>query len=188
MQNLRDKLLNAGLVNKKQARKAEHQQRMKRRRKKKKKNQGDAVEDEAQLSREELYQAQLEEQRQRNLEFAQKERQEREAKERQLRVRYLVDHYAVHYRRGRDKWYFVTRSGKILHVMVDQRTAYGLEHGQFAIVERPREQDEDKAHEVVTRQACDLIWEVDPEHVRFFNRDYKARPPREWEFIDPTPA
>lgn len=186
MQNLRDKLLNAGLVNKKQARKAEHQQRMTRRSKKKKKGQGEDVQDEGQQRREELYQAQLEEQRQRNQEFAQQERQARQAKEQELRVRYLVDHYAVHYRKGAERWYFATRGGKILHFQVDQRTAYGLEHGQYAIVERPREADEDKSHEVVTRQACDLIWEVDPQHVRFFNRDYKARPPRDWEFIEPT--
>jgi uncharacterized protein YaiL (DUF2058 family) len=177
MQNLRDKLLKAGKVNQKQARQAAHEERQERQK-------SHAEAQEAQARREQLYQAQLEEQRERNRVIVEQERAQREARERGLRVQYLADHWAVRVRRGQQRWYFAARNGKILHFVVDERVASGLEHGQYGIVERPRAQHEDEGHQIVERQAAELIWEIEAAHVRFFNRNYTARPPRAWECVD----
>ncbi len=175
MQNLRDKLLKAGIVDQKQKRKAEHEQRQERHTHK-----GHDLTAKAEQQRQALYEAQLEEQRARSQKLAEQHKAEQEAKERDLRVRYIADHYQHHVRNGKFRWYFVGRDGKFYHWLVDQRAAEGLEMGHLAIVERPRAAD-DQAHALVQRQAADMIWGIDDAYVRFLNRNAQERPLRGWE-------
>lgn len=175
MQNLRDKLLKAGIVDQKQKRKAEHEQRQERHAHK-----GHDLTAKAEQQRQALYEAQLEEQRARSRQLAEQHKAEQEAKERDLRVRYIADHYQHHVRHGKLRWYFVGRDGKVYHWLVDARAAEGLEMGHLAIVERPRATD-DQAHALVQRQAADMIWGIDDAYVRFLNRNAQERPLRGWE-------
>ncbi len=177
MQNLRDKLLKAGKVNKKQRRRAEHQQRQKKRKGKA------AAPQETEAKRKELYEAKLREQRERDQALEAERNHQRMLKERDLRVRYVVDHYAVTRKRRsrnhRNRWFYMARDHKIFHMDLTDEEAAGLEYGRHAIVERPGGKG-DNAFAIVERHAADLIWDIDDAYVRFYNRR-GDRPNRWWE-------
>lgn len=175
MQNLRDKLLKAGKINKKQKKRADHNQRQQRRKKKKGPQQN------PELQRQQAYEAQLEAKRAKDRELEEIRRQERAHKETELRIQYIVDHYSIRMKKGNHRWYYVARSGKILYFPLHPSIAAGLEYGRYSIVERPRAKDEDHAHAIVSRDAADMIWGIDTECVRFLNRKDPARPLRSWE-------
>jgi serine/threonine protein kinase len=126
MQNLRDKLLKAGIVDQKQKRKAEHEQRQERHTHK-----GHDLTAKAEQQRQALYEAQLEEQRARSQKLAEQHKAEQEAKERDLRVRLHRRPLPAPRPNGKFRWYFVGRDGKVYHWLVDQRAAEGLEMGHL---------------------------------------------------------
>lgn len=188
MQNLRDKLLKAGKVNKKQARQVEHNARQQRR-----SGQGpDPAQQaaEAEQRRQALYEEKLREQRERDRALEQARRAEREAHEQRLRVRYIADHYGLRLRPGKRRWFFMGRDQRIHHLDVTPEEALNLEYGRHAVVERPDELDPD-SFAVVPRETADLIWSIDDAYVRFYNRNEQERPPRWWEHPrnadDPAP-
>jgi uncharacterized protein YaiL (DUF2058 family) len=160
MQNLRDKLLKAGLVTEKQAKEAERSG---------KKPQGTVKEKQK---------AESEEERQRRDAFAQREaelaeerRKEaakkaeaREQSERALRLRQLVDKHRVRERPGEVNFHFVKRSGKIGRLAVSPETAKLLENGAAAVVEDPGNPE----HAVVPSDAAKRIFEIDRQAVRFW--------------------
>ncbi len=181
MQNLRDKLLKAGVVSKKDQRRSEHQQRQDQRHGRAEPAQS------AEARRQALYEAQLQAQRERDQALEAERRAAREDKERNLRVLYVVEHYATRPKRGKRRFNFMARDGRVEHLFLDEREASMLEYGQNAIVERPGGQG-DRAHAIVNRESADLIWSLGDEFVRFYNRPAAdARGPRWWE-ISGDPA
>jgi uncharacterized protein YaiL (DUF2058 family) len=175
VQNLRDKLLKAGLVNKKQRRRAEHADRQKRR-----KGKADA-DGAAEQRRNDAYERKLAAERERSQALEAERRAVQEGKERDLRVLYLTQHHRVAWTRGDRRWHFVSRAGTILYFPLDADAARQLGYGTAAIVEVPGEPDADAAHTLVDRKTADLIWSIDQAYVRFLNRDADERPLRAWE-------
>lgn len=170
MQNLRDKLLKAGKVSKKQKRQADQNTRQRRKKRQKK---GDRPpEEEAEAKRKALYEAQLAEQQARDLALEEERRKEREAKERVLRSRHIIDYYGQRLRKGRRRWNFVASDRKIRFITIRDSDAWLLEEGRLAIVERLDDQREDDAetYQVVPRETAEVLWEMDDAYVRFWNR------------------
>ena len=131
MQNLRDKLLKAGLVDKKQKQQVDTQDR----RDKKQKGADQLAAEEAERKRlfAEKQAAEIEAARQIELERA----AERAKHEDEYRVRSICDRWAVRQRRpGQRRFYVVQRSGKLTYLQVGEDIAQQLYTGALAIVER----------------------------------------------------
>ena len=131
MQNLRDKLLKAGLVDKKQKTQVDTQDR---RDKKQKGAEQLAAEEEAkQRAFAEKLAAEAEAERQREAERA-AERLRHEARD---RVRNICERWAVRQRRpGQRRFYFIRRSGRIGYLLVSDELLEKLSVGAMAIIER----------------------------------------------------
>ena len=160
MQNLRDKLLKAGLVSEKQAKEADR---------KAAKPQGTVQQKQQSLSEEErqrreafaLREAELAEERRKE---AAKKAEARQQSERALRLRQLVDKNRVREPPGEVNFHFVKRSGKVGRLAVSPETAKLLENGAAAVVEDPGNPE----HAVVPGDAAKRIYEVDKQAVRFW--------------------
>lgn len=182
MQNLRDKLLKAGIVDKKQKKRAEQDARQERKQKG-----GHVVTQGAEARRQEIYEQKLSEQRERDRILEEKRRIAREAREQHLRIQYMVEYYGMTPRRGPRRWYFMARNRKIRFLEVNDDDARRLEKGLLAIVERIG--DLEGAYTVVPAEVADHIWKVDDNYVRFYNRDISDRPLRWWEVTEgPLPT
>lgn len=168
IQNLRDKLLKAGLVDKKQKQQADTQDR----RDKKQKGHDKLAEEEAERQRlfAEKAAKEAEEQRQRELEQA----AQREQRERENRVRNICDRWAVRQLKpGQRKFYFVQRTGRIAYLLVNDGTYDQLLVGALAVVDRLAEAD--------TRPAVEVLATVKPKRrsaldMAGLGRDKQARP------------
>jgi uncharacterized protein YaiL (DUF2058 family) len=160
MQNLRDKLLKAGLVSEKQAKEAER---------KGGKPQGTVKQKQQSISEEErqrreafaLREAELAEERRKE---AAKRAEARQQSERALRLRQLVEANRVREPPGEVNFHFVKRSGKVGRLAVSAETAKLLESGAAAVVEDPGNPE----HAVVPGEAAKRIFEVDKLAVRFW--------------------
>ncbi len=144
MQNLRDKLLKAGLVDKKQKTQVDTQDR----RDKKQKGAAELAAEEAAKQRlfAEKQAAEAEAKRRVEAERA----TERLAHEARVRVRNICAHWAVHQKRpGQRRFYFARRSGVISYVLVSDELVEKLSVGALAIVERL----DDKEYEVAVAAA-----------------------------------
>lgn len=131
MQNLRDKLLKAGLVDKKQKTQADTQDR----RDKKQKGASELAAEEAAKQRlfAEKQVAEAEAQRQREAERA----AERLGHEARVRVGNICAHWAIRQKRpGQRRFYFARRSGRIGYVLVSDDVVEKLSVGALAIIER----------------------------------------------------
>ena len=160
MQNLRDKLLKAGLVTEKQAKEAER---------KAVKPPGTVQQKQQVLSEEErqrreafaLREAELREERRKD---AARKTEARQQSERALRLRQLVEANRVREPPGEVNFHFVKRSGKVGRLSVSAGTAKLLESGAAAVVEDPGNPE----HAVVPGEAAKRIYEVDKQAVRFW--------------------
>jgi uncharacterized protein YaiL (DUF2058 family) len=160
MQNLRDKLLKAGLITEKQAKDADRGER---------KARGTVQEKQQALSEEE--QQRREAFAQRETELAEERRKEaakrteaREQSQRAQRLRQLVATHRLRETPGDVNFHFVKRSGKIGRLAVSPETAKLLENGAAAVVEDPGNPE----HAVVPSEAAKRIYEVDRQAVRFW--------------------
>jgi uncharacterized protein YaiL (DUF2058 family) len=130
MQNLRDKLLKAGLVDKKQKTQVDTQDR--RDKKQKGAEQLAAEEAQKQLAFAEKLAAEAEARRKSEAERA----AERARHEDRERVRNLCERWAVRQRRpGPQRFYFTRRSGAIGYLLVSDELGEQLQNGGLAIVE-----------------------------------------------------
>jgi uncharacterized protein YaiL (DUF2058 family) len=160
MQNLRDKLLKAGLVTEKQAKEAARDQRQApakgHREREKQVSEEERQRREAFAARE----AEVSEERRRE---AAKQAEARMQSERARRLRQLVE---VHRLRepGEVSFHYVRRSGKIGRLDVSLATQKLLEQGGAAVVEDPGSPD----CAVVPGDAAKRIYEVDPQAIRFW--------------------
>jgi uncharacterized protein YaiL (DUF2058 family) len=140
MQNLRDKLLKAGLVDKKQKTQADTQDR----RDKKQKGAAElAAEEEArQRAFAEKQAAEAEARRQADLERA----AERARHEDRGRVRNICEHWALRKPKPGDRrFYFTRRSGRIGHLMLNDELCEQLRIGALAIIERLDDDEQELA-------------------------------------------
>jgi uncharacterized protein YaiL (DUF2058 family) len=160
MQNLRDKLLKAGLVTEKQANEADR---------KGAKPQGTVKQKQESVSEEErqrreafaLREAELAEERRKE---AAKKAEARQQSERAHRLRQLVEASRVREAPGEVNFHFVKRSGKVGRLALSPQTAKLLEDGAAAVVEDPGNPE----HAVVPGEAAKRIYEVDKQAVRFW--------------------
>ncbi len=157
MQNLRDKLLKAGLVTEKQAKEAEQRTPRKHREREAQASVEERQRREAFAARE----AELAEERRRE---AAKAAEARMQSERARQLRQLVESNRLREAPGEVNFHFVRRSGKIARLAVSPETAKMLESGAAAVVEDPGQPE----HAVVPAEAARRIYEVDPQAIRFW--------------------
>jgi uncharacterized protein YaiL (DUF2058 family) len=171
--NLRDKLLKAGLVDKKQKQQADIQDR----RDKKQKSQEQLAQEDA--ARQKEFEARLaaEAEAQRLLE-AEREK-ERAVHEQRNRVRNICDRWSVRMRgkpasggaQGPRRFYYVKRSQKIGHLTVNEFILDQLLLGALAIVERAPDEE---THVLLPPEPAERVLELDLDCVRYWAR--KAGP------------
>lgn len=170
--NLRDKLLKAGVVDKKQKQQADLQDR----RDKKQKSHAELAAEEAERQR------QFEERKAQEAEAQRKLEAEREAQREQhelaYRVRNICDRWSVRQRQKGDKggkgeksaprrFYFVKRSQHIGYFTVSDQVYDQLLQGALAIVERAVDED---SHVLLPPEPAERVQELAPSAVRFWAR------------------
>jgi len=160
MQNLRDKLLKAGLVTEKQAQEAARDQRQK---SPKKVHERDKQVSEEEEQRREAFAAREAELAEARRIEAAKQAEARMQSERARRLRQLVEAHRVR-EPGEVAFHYVRRSGKIGRLDVSLATQKLLEQGGAAVVEDPGSPD----CAVVPGDAAKRIYEVDPRAIRFW--------------------
>lgn len=141
MQDLRDKLLKAGLASKKEARKARTESRRDR-----KKKGGARADEEKQREQEERYQQKQAEQARASQERQEQINRDRTERERESRILDLIRAHAVLKPLGKDRpFYFVRRDGRVGRFHTTHELATRLSSGQLAIVELEGDPDRDFA-------------------------------------------
>ena len=161
MQNLRDKLLKAGLVTEKQAKESAREQKQASPRAHREREQQISEEERQRREAFAAREAELAEERRKE---AAKQAEARMQSERALRLRQLVETNRVREPPGEVNFHFVKRSGKIGRLAVSPETAKLLESGAAAVVEDPGQPE----HAVVPSEAAKRIYEVDPQAIRFW--------------------
>ena len=165
MQNLRDQLLKTGLVTKGQKQQVEQGKR--RERKQLKKGQAEELTQEQQRQ---AHTARLEAQREADRQRALAQRQQVEAREKLLKLRHTVDYWQLPEEpKASRRWYFVTRHNVVKYLHVAEPTALQLRAGALAIVEHPDEVE--PRYVLVERDAAEVVVHVDPDYIRFYNRE-----------------
>lgn len=145
MQNLRDKLLGAGLISEAEATKAEAAVERKARAgggKRRRGGRGSAV---GMLERQEVVQT----------------------PERLAIMQVIEEHRVRGDTRGIEEFHFEVRGGRIRKMFITREVAHGLTSGRMGIVEW----GEPDRHILVAREAIDKIRALDHEAVRFFAED-----------------
>lgn len=166
MQNLRDQLLQKGLISKGQKQQVEQDKR--RERKQLKKGQAD---ESAQAQQRQAYEAKLEAQRAADRDRAAEQRAVLEAREKLLRIQHIADYWQLpEERAGTRRWYFMTRNNILTHLYVSEPVGLQLSTGALAIIERPEEFDAPR-YVLIEREAAELMARVDPTYVRFHNTE-----------------
>lgn len=182
--SLRDALLKAGKVSKKQAQQARTTERKKRKQKK-----GHVLEAEREASRQQLHEQQLAEQAAANRARAKAERQERERHEHAMRIGNLIRAWeAPAPRKAMRAFYYVKRDGRVVRTSVDRQLAMELEYGALAIVEHPAT----GAPHFVRREGVTRLCEIDDAPIRFYTgpggpEDELVRPPKRADAPKETP-
>ena len=167
MQDLRDKLLKAGLVDKKQARKVRTEERRKKKKKKKKKGpeQGPGELD-AQRQR---YEQKMEQQAAGVRDLQHKLNEEKVEKERLDQIRNLIKTSAEEQILGNDQtFHFVGRDRRIHKLTTKSAIAELLTSGALAIVEC--DDDPARDYKVVRAAAAERLEELDAERILFWNK------------------
>jgi uncharacterized protein YaiL (DUF2058 family) len=187
MQNLRDKLLQAGLVDEKKKKQADHQARQQRSQKKKKNKARGRRPDAAEAERARVFaereaerrRADRERERRRHRErqaqaaAAEQRRAEHEAAERAAQ-RELVERYRLRElvqaslflpaRPGPVPFHFVSRSGAIRRLDLTTRIAHELEQGMLAIAQLPGRE----RWGLLRRDVAERVREREPALLRFY--------------------
>ena len=166
MQNLRDQLLQKGLISKGQKQQVEQDKR--RERKQLKKGQADEL---AQAQQQQAYEAKLEAQRAADRQRAAEQRERLEVKEKPLRIQHIADYWKLSDEpTGTRRCYFVTRDNVVKYLYVSEPISLQLSTGTLAIIERP-DGFEEPRYVLIEREAAELVARVDPAYVRFHNTE-----------------
>jgi uncharacterized protein YaiL (DUF2058 family) len=186
LQNLRDKLLKAGLVDKKAKKKADHRTRKKRTRAKRAGVDPNAERAEKDLTAEKKFEAKREADRERSrankLEqqaaeaslAAERKNRERAEREEQRRLQTIYQAREMIQasmflppKEGPVRFHFVSRSGGIRHLQLPTPVAQELDRGQLAIAELPGFQ----RWGLVPRDVAEQVLGIEPALIRFFTAD-----------------
>jgi uncharacterized protein YaiL (DUF2058 family) len=159
VQNLRDKLLKAGLVTEKQAQDAARDQRTP-----KKHREREAKETAEEKQRREAFAAREAELAEERRKEAAKTAEARMQSERARRLRQIVESNRID-DPGASLFHYVRRNGKIGRLALGLETQKLLESGAAAVVEDPGSPD----CAVVPAEAAKKIYEVDPLAIRFWH-------------------
>src|SRR5437667_12817155 len=159
MQNLRDKLLKAGLVTENQANEAERTQKAPK--KHREREEKLSAEEEQRRAAFAAREAELAEERRKE---AAKVAEARMQSERARRLRQIVESNRID-DPGASMFHYVRRNGKIGRLALGLETQKLLESGGAAVVEGPRSPD----CAVVPAGAAKKIHEVDPQAIRFWH-------------------
>lgn len=165
MQNLRDKLLKAGLVSEKQAKEAEREQKSSAPRKHREREHHASEEEKQRREAFAAREAELAEERRKE---AAKAAEARMQSERARRLRQLVEAHRIS-DPGASLFHYVRRSGRIGRLLLGLETQKMLESGGAAVVEDPGSPD----CAVVPAEAAKRIYEVDPQAIRFWHGPHK---------------
>ena len=166
MQNLRDQLLQKGLISKGQKQQIEQDKR--RERKQLKKGQADEI---AQAQQRQAYEAKLEAQRAADRQRAAEQRALLEAKEKLFRIRHIADYWKLSEEpSGTRRWYFATQNNSVQYLYVSEPMALQLSTGTLAIVEYPGEFEEPR-YLLIEGDAAALVARIDPTYVRLHNTE-----------------
>lgn len=160
MQNLRDKLLKAGLVTDKQAKEAAREQKPPKSHRER--EEALSVEEKQRQDAFKAREAELADERRKE---AAKVAEARMQSERARRLRQLVESHRLREPPGEVAFHFVKRSGKIGRLAISPETAKLLESGGAAVVDDPGSPD----HAVVPADAAARIYQVDPQAIRFWH-------------------
>lgn len=178
-QSLRDKLLQAGLVNEEQAKKAEEEARRDARARRQgrgpRKGKGPGAPQKAapRPLTEEERRAREEEaafrERERELNREREENRKRAAEDRRRleALRALAEKHEVE-ERGDEPFHFVSRKRKLLRLYLTKEQIAALESGELAIIDKPTPAELGQA--LVTREAAEQALALDPRALRFYNR------------------
>jgi uncharacterized protein YaiL (DUF2058 family) len=169
MGSLKDQLLKAGLVSKKDARRVEHERRVEATRTGV--GSTERAERAAQAQRDKLEAAQGE-QRARDHAIEAERHRERDGAEAVYRLRDRIAAAALPRQRGERRWYFACQDELLRWLPVSDKCARKLEDGELAIVEQPKPDRTFAAYVVVPRDtARDLAGDpATSPLVRFWNR------------------
>lgn len=176
-QSLRDKLLQAGLVNEEQAKRAEAEAAAERRAARAKR-QGprrgpkaeakpprELTEEERRAREEEAAfrerQRELERERQENRKRAAEDRKRMEA------LRAIAEKNEIE-ERGEEAFHYVSRKKKLLRMYLTAEQIAALERGELAIIDKPTPAE--LAQALVPRSAAEEALAIDPRAIRFYNR------------------
>jgi uncharacterized protein YaiL (DUF2058 family) len=160
MQNLRDKLLKAGLVTEKQVKEAAREQKGGAPKKHREREEQLSAEEQQRRAAFAAREAELAEERRKE---AAKVAEARMQSERARRLRQLVEAHRVR-EPGEVTFHYVRRSGKIGRLDVSLQMQQKLEQGAAAVVEDPGSPD----CAVVLAEAAKRVYEVDPQAIRFW--------------------
>jgi uncharacterized protein len=160
MQNLRDKLLKAGLVTEKQAEEAAREQRQGPARSHRQREKALTEEEQQRRAAFAAREAELAEDRRKE---AAKQAEARMQSERARRLRQLVETHRIR-EAGEVAFHYVRRNGKVGRLDVSAQTQQRLEQGAAAVVDDPGSPD----CAVVPAEAAKRIYEVDPQAIRFW--------------------
>jgi len=176
MADLRDQLLRAGLVDRKTKQQADTAARRDRKKKKKKKKKGTAV-SESERQRQ-AYDARMVAEAEENRRREAVRNQEREAHDLANRAANLVRTSAVREPKpGPRRFCYVTRQRKIRWFDLSAGLARKVELGLVAIVEHPG--DADEPHALVPSSVAERMERLDPDLVRFWNKEKGSADPIE---------
>ncbi len=175
--NLRDKLLQAGLVSEDEARKSEEAQARRpkknfRPRRKPRPREDAEIEASLQLTPEEIAasaakkaersrQAELKQERNANRKRAAADRRRAED------VRRVAGALGLE-TTGTETFFFQTRKGKIQRILLDAKLREQIESGALAIIEHPLPHAVEFV--IVPREGAEAVLGIDPRAVRFYNR------------------
>lgn len=180
LQSLREKLLQAGLIDEEQAKRAEAEAAAERRRAAQKRRESSPrsgrpkeearkaqplTEEERRAREEELAfrqrQRELKREREENRRRAQEDRKRMEA------LRAIAEKHEIT-ERGDEPFFFVSRKKKLLRMYLTRAQIEALERGELAIIDKPTPAELVQA--LVPRAAAEEALAVDPRAIRFYNR------------------
>lgn len=167
MQNLRDKLLKAGLVSEQDVQEAERKRRDERPRPGAKARA--APESEEDRQRREAFAAREAELAEERRKEAAKRAEAQMQSERAHKIRRLVEEHRIREPAGEASFHFVKRSGKIGKLLVSPETAKLLEAGSAALVEDPGQPEP----AVLPSAAAQRVYAIDARAIRFWNGPQK---------------
>jgi uncharacterized protein YaiL (DUF2058 family) len=163
MQDLRDKLLKAGLVAKSQAREAKTNARQE------KKRSRDRVAEQALQDQKERFEAKLTEQKLRVQQYQEAVNQEQARTAALARIRDLIQAHLLTHLKGEDSpFYFAGRDRKIRRIMISLELASLLTEGKAAIVES--DEDPWRDYAVIDAEGARRVEELDPQRILFWNK------------------